>query len=60
VIFNDAILDLNIFTMEHLALPLADLFPLLKDPNTGKMLYDIASNFQTIGTAKNMGMIFPG
>lgn len=60
VIFNQAILDLNIFTMEHLALPLADLFPLLKDPNTGKVLYDIASNFQTTGTAKNMGMIFPG
>jgi 2-amino-4-hydroxy-6-hydroxymethyldihydropteridine diphosphokinase len=60
VIFNNEILDLNIFSMEHLALPLADLLPLLPDQDSGITLQEIASNFQTTGIAKNIGMILPG
>ena len=60
VIFNDDVLDTNIFTMEHLALPLADLLPLLHDRNSGKTLKEIASNLRATGSAKNIGMIHPG
>ncbi len=59
VIFNNGILDPNIFKMEHLALPLADLLPLLPDQDSGVTLQDIASDFQATGTAKNIGMILP-
>jgi len=60
VIFNDEILDPNIFRMEHLALPLADLLPAIADQNLGITLQELSSNFQSTGTAKNIGMILPG
>ena len=60
VIFNNEVLDEDIFTMEHLALPLADLLPLLLDQNSGNTLQEITSNMQVTGNAKNIGMILPG
>ncbi len=60
VIFNNKVLDTNIFTMEHLALPLADLLPLLPDQNSGITLQEITRNLQVTGEAKNIGMILPG
>ena len=60
VIFNNEILDPTIFSMEHLALPLADLLPLLPERDSENTLREIASNFQAAGTAKNIGMILPG
>lgn len=60
VIFNNEVLDTSIFNMEHLALPLADLLPLLRYQDSGNNLQEIASKFQTTGTAKNIGMILPG
>lgn len=60
VIFNNEILDQNIFKMEHLALPLADLLPVLPDQDSGKTLQEIARAFQATGTAKNIGIILPG
>jgi 2-amino-4-hydroxy-6-hydroxymethyldihydropteridine diphosphokinase len=59
VIFNNEILDPHIFKMEHLALPLADLLPLLPFQDSGMTLQEIARTFQSTGTAKNIGMILP-
>lgn len=59
VIFNNDVMDTNIFNMEHLALPLADLLPLFIDQTSGKTIKEIASNLGLTGQAKNIGMILP-
>jgi 2-amino-4-hydroxy-6-hydroxymethyldihydropteridine diphosphokinase len=57
VVFNNRILDHEIFTREHLALPLSQLKPDLVDPQTGKSLELIAESLHPSGSATNIGFI---
>jgi 2-amino-4-hydroxy-6-hydroxymethyldihydropteridine diphosphokinase len=57
VIFNNKILDYEIFTREHLALPLSQLIPDLVEPQTGKSLKLISETLHRSGYATNIGYI---
>jgi 2-amino-4-hydroxy-6-hydroxymethyldihydropteridine diphosphokinase len=57
VVFNNQILDREIFTREHLALPLAQLIPDQVDPQTRKSLKSIAETLHRSGSAINIGHI---
>jgi 2-amino-4-hydroxy-6-hydroxymethyldihydropteridine diphosphokinase len=59
VIFNGEVLELEIFTMEHLALPLSDLLPELQDPYTGQTLSGITSKLLVTSKAKKLGTLHP-
>lgn len=59
VVFNYEVLEPEIFTLEHLALPLSDLLPSIKDPTTGTRLKVIANKMLTASQSMNLGMIFP-
>jgi 2-amino-4-hydroxy-6-hydroxymethyldihydropteridine diphosphokinase len=59
VIFNDEILDTNIFYQEHLALPLSELLPDLCLKKDGPSLSDIAINLHKQGSAVCIGKIEP-
>ncbi len=59
MVFNNKILDLEIFSREHLAFPLAQLIPDLVDPQTGKSLKLIADSLYLSDSAINIGCIPP-
>jgi 2-amino-4-hydroxy-6-hydroxymethyldihydropteridine diphosphokinase len=58
VVFNYKILDLEIFSREHLALPLSQVNPDLVDPQTGKSLKSISESLRS-GSSTNVGCISP-
>lgn len=57
VVFNHEVIDKEIFSREHLALPLSQLLPDLVDPKTGKSLRLITNSFNQTGSATNIGFI---
>ncbi|NLJ48502.1 MAG: 2-amino-4-hydroxy-6-hydroxymethyldihydropteridine diphosphokinase [Candidatus Atribacteria bacterium] len=59
VIFNDQILEPEIFKREHLALPLSEILPKIVDPQTFVSLSEIANQFTKNGSAKIVGCINP-
>ena len=59
VVFNDLILEPEIFQREHLALPLSEVLPEIIDPQTNKALIEIANHFKNNGAAINLGCINP-
>lgn len=58
-VFNDQILEPEIFQREHLALPLSEVLPEIVDPQTNKTLFEIASHFRNNGSAVKIGCINP-
>jgi len=59
VVFNDQILEPELFRHEHLALPLSEVLPEIVDPQTSKALIEIANHFKNNGSAVNIGCITP-
>jgi len=57
VVFNGEIVDQDVFSREHLALPLSQLAPNLVDPQTGKPLQSTAEDLHQCGSASNIGFI---
>ncbi len=58
-IFNNKILDPEIFTKEHLALPLSEIVPDLVSPHGKETLLSVAVRLHQQGTARNIGLIKP-
>jgi 2-amino-4-hydroxy-6-hydroxymethyldihydropteridine diphosphokinase len=59
VVFNDRIIDLDIFHQEHLALPLSELLPNLRLNQKSLTLADVALNLHNHGSAICIGKIVP-
>jgi len=59
VVFNEQILENAIFSAEHLALPLAELFPNLKNPQNRSTLKETAAKIEQSGSAARVGRILP-
>jgi len=59
VVFNDSVLDPEVFIHEHLAVPLAELLPDLIAPSQKETLKNIAATLHEHGSAINVGMIRP-
>lgn len=59
VVFNEIVLDPDIFSREHLALPLSELIPNLIDVKTGLSLVAIAETLHKRGSAVKVGRITP-
>ena len=57
VVFNNKILDPDIFTKEHLALPLSEIAPDLGCPQEKECLLTVAKRLHEHGTARNIGLI---
>ena len=57
LIFNQQIVDENIFRLDHLILPLAELAPELCDPSSGKILRDLAAEHCCSPSAINVGKL---
>ena len=59
VVFNDIILESNIFCQEHLALPLSELLPDLRLIENGPKLTETALDLHKNGAAICIGLITP-
>jgi len=59
VVFNNKILELDIFTQEHLALPLSELLPDLSINPNNPNLAQVAVNLHSGGSAVCIGEITP-
>ncbi len=59
VVFNNKILDPEIFTKEHLALPLSEIVPNLVSPQGNENLLNVAEQLHELGTARIVGLIKP-
>jgi len=59
VVFNHSVLEPEIFTREHLAVPLAELLPDLAAPDQSEPLKRIAAALHEHGSAIDVGMISP-
>jgi len=59
VVFNNKILDPEIFTKEHLALPLSEIVPDLIFPLGNENLLNAAKRLHESGTARIVGLIKP-
>lgn len=59
VVFNVQVLESAIFSAEHLALPLSELIPGLKNPQNKSSLKETAATLHQAGSATRVGRILP-
>jgi len=57
LVFNGEVLDGSIFKLDHLILPLAELIPQLRDPESGKSLAKLAAEHCCKPTAVRVGNV---
>jgi 2-amino-4-hydroxy-6-hydroxymethyldihydropteridine diphosphokinase len=57
LVFNQEVIDKNIFRFDHLILPLAELIPELKDKDSRKTLAELACEHCCKPTAVNIGKL---
>lgn len=55
LVFNNQVLDANLFKFDHLILPLAELLPTLRETPTSPMLQEIAAEHLKTAAASKLG-----